>query len=394
MRWDTSSNAFRLDDGTMVGRVDNQRLDELRLSLEGMRDVPLASLKAAADEARRLLPPPKYKREPPPEWLADEWPANDLSSRDRYHQITRAYLTDVEVSLASEEPFTTIYLGLAANGAIYAETSHPDPFFTEEEDIKGVLDHLARLRRLTIEYVAYQRADDVVSDHVSLLLKIGDTTQTLRDVEEFCALATELLRMRPPMGSVARRPERLDWELTRRLLLFGYTAHLTGQPESAWLEVKSHGYDCDDPAQQIELAQDVARFANGDGPGLLVLGYRTKRVSGQDVIQKHCPLPIDRPTCERYRAILDQRVFPPVRGLSVDHVQHDRGASVIITIPEQHDHERPFLVHGAMVDGRHEGAFISIVRRRGEHSIPVNPAAIHAALAAGRRVLRSGLDLQ
>lgn len=43
---------------------------------------------------------------------------------------------------------------------------------------------------------------------------------------------------------------------------------------------------------------------------------------------------------------------------------------------------------GAIVQGRTEGAFISIVRRRGEHSVPLSPAVIHAALAAGRALLR------
>jgi len=44
---------------------------------------------------------------------------------------------------------------------------------------------------------------------------------------------------------------------------------------------------------------------------------------------------------------------------------------MLIDIPPQPEELKPFLVHGAIVDGRIEGAFISIVRCRGESSIPI-----------------------
>jgi hypothetical protein len=63
---------------------------------------------------------------------------------------------------------------------------------------------------------------------------------------------------------------------------------------------------------------------------------------------------------------------------------------LVLHLPPQVEELKPFLVHGAIVDGRTEGAFISIVRRRGESSIPVTAAAVHASLAAGRALLRRG----
>ena len=60
------------------------------------------------------------------------------------------------------------------------------------------------------------------------------------------------------------------------------------------------------------------------------------------------------------------------------------GYLLVVHIPLQPEAHKPFLVHGAMVGHHVEGAFISIVRRRGEGSIPVDAAAIHADLVAGR----------
>lgn len=63
---------------------------------------------------------------------------------------------------------------------------------------------------------------------------------------------------------------------------------------------------------------------------------------------------------------------------------------ILIDIPPQPEELKPFLVHGAIVNGAVEGAFISIVRRRGESSIPTTASMIHSTLAAGRALLRRG----
>jgi hypothetical protein len=66
-------------------------------------------------------------------------------------------------------------------------------------------------------------------------------------------------------------------------------------------------------------------------------------------------------------------------------------AIILVLVPPQPEELKPFLVTGAIVGDRVEGAFISIVRRRGEHSIPISAPAIHASLAAGRALLRFGV---
>ena len=92
----------------------------------------------------------------------------------------------------------------------------------------------------------------------------------------------------------------------------------------------------------------------------------------------------------RYQQVLEKRLFPPPDGLTIEAVPEGDGMLVLIDIPPQPEELKPFLVHGAIVDGRVEGAFISIVRRRGESSIPITAPMIHATLAAGRALLRRG----
>ncbi|WP_022883710.1 hypothetical protein [Glaciibacter superstes] len=49
---------------------------------------------------------------------------------------------------------------------------------------------------------------------------------------------------------------------------------------------------------------------------------------------------------------------------------------------------QPYLMHGAIVEEKVEGAFLSIVRRRGEGSITASVQQIHAYIVAGKRYLR------
>jgi hypothetical protein len=81
--------------------------------------------------------------------------------------------------------------------------------------------------------------------------------------------------------------------------------------------------------------------------------------------------------------------FPPQDGVVVEQISVSPGAAlVLVYVPPEPEELKPFLVQGAIVGGRQEGAYISIVRRRGEASIPITAAAIHSTLAAGRALLR------
>jgi hypothetical protein len=193
--------------------------------------------------------------------------------------------------------------------------------------------------------------------------------------------------------------ERLrDGDLTAEsaldLLTAGRGDLLVDLVESNWLEAKRQRYDFSTDHGKIELAQDVARFANGNNAGLLVVGLQTRNRTGEEVITKTCPTH-DAFNTARYHQIIDARLFPAVQGLAVRDVpaRLDGGRTghmLAIYVPSQPEEMKPFLVHGAVVNGKVEGAFISIVQRRLEYSVPVTAQGIHATLAAGRALLRRG----
>ena len=174
------------------------------------------------------------------------------------------------------------------------------------------------------------------------------------------------------------------------LLRGGHAESLIGQAEGQWLEAKRQHYDLNTTSGKISLAQAVARFANAETGGLVVVGLETKAVAGQDMIRKVTPVPHDPLIVRKYQQTLKDRLYPPVDGLQIEAIPGNGGDLVLLDIPPQPEELKPFLVHGAVIDGRTEGAFISIVRRQGDLTIPTTAAMIHAALVAGRALLRRG----
>jgi hypothetical protein len=175
-----------------------------------------------------------------------------------------------------------------------------------------------------------------------------------------------------------------------QLVLAGRADVLIGQPEGQWIDAKSQDYDLSNEAGKISLAQDVARFANGESGGAIVIGMRTKKRPSGELITALSPIPESQHGTRRHQRAIDQRVFPPPDGLTVSQVKAQDGVIFVVHVPPQPEEHKPFLVQGAIVNGKVEGAFISILRRRGEESIPITAASIHATLSAGRALLRRG----
>lgn len=197
-------------------------------------------------------------------------------------------------------------------------------------------------------------------------------------------------RIRRVLDSTDGRP--IDLEAALDLLRAGEAPAIYGLKENHWLEAKSRGYPLQTEQGKIELGQDAARFANSEAGGLLIIGLATRKSEATETLVKGPGLEFGTEQARRYRQIIDNRVFPPIEGLLVESVPDGHGASnglLLIHVPAQPGELKPFLVHGAIVGGKTEGAFISIIRRRGEQSIPVRPESIHAALAAGLALLRS-----
>ncbi|GAA4505050.1 AlbA family DNA-binding domain-containing protein [Nonomuraea ferruginea] len=193
------------------------------------------------------------------------------------------------------------------------------------------------------------------------------------------------------LASLFPRHRLSDPFIILQMIKMGGAENLIGEAESAILEVKSSPYEMKQDKQwQCELAEDVARFANSENGGLLILGIQTKKVDGQDRLEKIVPIPRDASRCVRYHQILDSRIHPPISDIDIGAIDHDRGEIAFILVPPQPETAKPFLVQGAYLDGRFQKGVISIVRRREEHSIPITAREIHAMLAAGRALLQRG----
>lgn len=185
---------------------------------------------------------------------------------------------------------------------------------------------------------------------------------------------------------------RLTRGITAELVRSGHAAALIGQAEGHWFDVKGQHYDLDTAAGKIKLAEAVAKFANAELGGVLVIGLGGKKIPGGEVVHKLCPVPIDGRTIRKYQQAVESRLYPPPDLLSIEPVGGGDGdvGFILINIPPQPEELKPFLVHGTIIDGDVEGAFISIVRRRGESSVPTTAPMIHSTLAAGRALLRRG----
>lgn len=257
----------------------------------------------------------------------------------------------------------------------------------EREYVRRIADLVAPLLRESrstlhsIELNDYAVAPPFAA--VQLVLAVPWRGKTAADL---FAIGEDVLRLCQAHG---------DAEVTRETvadLVRGGGAHiLIGQPEGNWLDAKAEEYELGGMRGRISLAQAVARFCNAEDGGLIVIGAKAKKIPGGEVIrQVRGVVPRQHDTEARYRRVLDQHLYPPALALRVDVIPCGPDRSLIaIDIPPQPEELKPFLVHGAITaEGDIEGAFISIVQRRGEGSIPITAPMIHASLAAGRALLR------
>lgn len=163
---------------------------------------------------------------------------------------------------------------------------------------------------------------------------------------------------------------------------------LVGQTESSWLEAKREPHRLQEADQQLELAKDVAALGNTANGGILVIGLATTKRDNADVIAKVRPIPVGLIDPAGYRRVIDRFVYPPIEGLTIERIEIDHGAGLlVVAVPEQPPEVRPLLVLGAVVGKNVVGSHVSIVRRRGDSTTATHPAALHSLLAAGRAAL-------
>ncbi|GAA4065863.1 ATP-binding protein [Actinomadura miaoliensis] len=201
-----------------------------------------------------------------------------------------------------------------------------------------------------------------------------------------------LFIMRRELAYAAFFPRTATHEprLVLEMIRAGLVGNLIGVPESHCLEVKSAPYDMKNNGKiwKVELAQDVAKFANSEDGGLLVIGATSKRIGGVDTITKIKPIPPKDTRIQSYRQVLDAHIHPPISSIGIEAVPFSGGEILCIHIPPQHEESKPYLVQGGIFKGKYDAGVISIVRRRDEDCIPISAREIHAMLAAGRALFK------
>jgi Putative DNA-binding domain len=155
---------------------------------------------------------------------------------------------------------------------------------------------------------------------------------------------------------------------------------LVGQRETRWLDCKGQPY-ADSEEGRYELAKDVSAFANGGSDAVIIIGIQTRKSGGADVISRVSGIPRDDRLPDRYRKLLDYRVFPRLVGLRIGNVEYRSGRCMtVIAIPAQPPALRPFLVKGVLRDGKIEGSYVAIFVRRGDATVETGAEELHSLL--------------
>lgn len=261
-------------------------------------------------------------------------------------------------------------------GLDLTELSAPPPGLDVAALIAPLLD---RKRLSLVDVDAYNYSDN----HWRLSVEVGFNPRSRLLADLYADALDVKALLEASSGDVTR-------ETVAELIRGGHVKALLGQPEGDWLEAKSQHADFDSELGKIRLAQWVSQFANTPEGGVVVLGLATKNRGTGDVITKVTPLPRLPGIHRKYVQVLDTKVIPPIEDLRVEVIAHDESDLILIEVPPQSEENKPFLVHGAVVEGRAQGNFFSIVRRRNDEMASTHPANVHANLTVGRAFLRRG----
>jgi hypothetical protein len=185
---------------------------------------------------------------------------------------------------------------------------------------------------------------------------------------------------------------RLDGRPAGRVLALlraGDAAGLLGAPTTAVFQPLPGLLPQDEPGR-FEIASQVCAFANSVTGGVLVLGLEQGSGPSEGRVAAARPFPIGQGPAQ-LADILRLMVFPPPAELIIEAVPAGADEGFIaISIPPQDRLLKPFLVHGALVGGRYQAQFASIVERRGVTVYAQPIAALHGQIAAGQALLRGG----
>ncbi len=334
--------------------------DELVASLEVIGPASLASLRLALRRRQRSsliiarvalvdVPESKLAREP-----------------DNFRE-------DVEITLFEHDKQADYTVFVAAYG-------DPEDGLPDISRVQSLLHPFLSRHGATVSV----RIDDDEYDYGGMYQLGLDISMRVRDqtVRDAYNVATGVLALLDGLEG-----GQLDREKTVDLLRGGRVDFLLGQPETDRMDFKRMGYGKTEH-DKLEFAKDVASFANADG-GVLILGVAAVKAGLTETASAITPCAPRSVSAQSYKATLHRRIHPPPERVEIFSVPQGAAGDVwIVSVPPQPEEYKPFLVHGAEIDGKLTDAYFSLVVRRGDDNLPTDPQAVHALLAAGRGVLR------
>jgi hypothetical protein len=277
-------------------------------------------------------------------------------------------------------------LARSDNGVFHLELQFFNDLYDDElteDDVRGVLGPLFLRHRMTLRTVMPHQS--YMSGPPWLWVAEIDFSQRARPLASILSAAKEISALLE-----AFHTKVLDRSSARDLVLAGRAELLVGQRESQWLDAKKLSYPISSSEGKIQIAEAVARFANSEDGGLIVIGIETRKdSSGSEILRRVRPIAKQRGSRDRHRQALEQHLYPLPDYLRIDVVDYGAGEVILIDIPGQREELKPFLVQGSIVNGKYQGAYISWVRRRDDASFPITASMIHATLVAGRSALRN-----
>jgi hypothetical protein len=229
----------------------------------------------------------------------------------------------------------------------------------------------------TLKSVRVEPAPPTASTRIDVTFQIPLRGRTIADVAIVASHVQSALST--ALGGSAFETDAIGALESRRPAL------MIGQPESEWLEAKASPYHLKTDSQKLELAKDVAAFGNSSRPGLIVLGFETKRIRQCDVIHRVRLFDLGLLDVHRYQQLLNQYIFPPMEGVEIKAIPvHGNRGCAYIRIPRQPQELRPIFVTGHAIGDRIASHYLTLPTRRDDVVEFRNPAALHSLLVAGR----------
>ncbi|SNY88683.1 Putative DNA-binding domain-containing protein [Nocardia amikacinitolerans] len=158
-----------------------------------------------------------------------------------------------------------------------------------------------------------------------------------------------------------------------------------GAIESETFEVKRSHYPKDERGR-LEIAKDVAAFANSHRGGVIVIGASTSRDSvNRDIVTQAHSLESDPGATSRYMDSLNKLIYPEVRGVEMSYVDSGHDLLFAILIPPQEKKDMPFIVRGGITSSdRISSGMFQVPIRKGDSNTSKRIEEVHSFLS--RRV--------